>query len=218
MEKIFKLLEKNDVQISEELKKEINEVIKNNQPDNNDLFTQSELDEIVKKRLGREQKLHEQEITELKSKMKDLVDPKKVKEYEEKINELENKSVEKEKELKIDYELQLAAKDAGVDDLDYFEFLVEKNDYKKRLKVDGEGRVYAADSEGNILTEDGVKLGPSALVSEMKEKNPKVFSDNKGDDANIGGGGNPKGGSTKDKIKNTKSLALELGYKKKDKE
>ena len=217
MEKLIKLLEENNFELTDELKNEIEEIYPVDK-DTSDLFSQNELNEIVKKRLARDKKLHEQEINELKSEMEGLVAKDKLDEYEGKIKELENKSKLREEELKIDYELQLAAKDEGVNDLDYFEFLLEKNGFKNRLKVDAEGKVIAADSEGNIFTEDGHKLGPSVLIREMKEKNPNVFNEKKDDDSNIGGGGNPKGSTVKDKLKNTKNLALELGYKKKDKE
>lgn len=212
MDELIKFLEENDVEITDDLKEEIKNIWDSNLPDEDDLFTQDDVDDIVKKRLARAESSYESEIKELKEAMEDLVDPEKVEEYEEKIKELEGNAEEREKELKTEYELQLAAKDAGVKDPEYFEFLVEKKGIKDRLKLDDKGKVVATDNEGNILTEDGKKLGPSALINEIKEEKPDIFGEKK-EGKDIGGGGNPGGSGPKDKKKNTESLAMELGYK-----
>lgn len=212
MDELIEFLEENGVEITDELESEIEGIWNDNLPDTEDLFTQDDVDEIVQKRLARAEKSYETEIEELKEAMEDMVDPEKVEEYENKIEELEGKAKEREKELKAEYELQLAAKDAGVKDPDYFEYLAEKKGIKERLSLDEEGNVFATDEDGNILTEDGEKLGPSALIEEIKEEKPEVFGEkNKGED--IGGGGNPGGSGPQNKNKNTKSLAMELGYK-----
>lgn len=215
MDELIKFLEENDVEVTDDFKEKIKSIWNSYLPDEDDLFTQDELDEIIEKRLARAEKSYESEIKDLKKAMKEMIDPEKVEEYEDKIKELEGKAEEREKELKTEYELQLAAKDAGVKDPDYFEFLVEKKGVKNRLKLDDEGKVVATDEEGNILTEDGKKLGPSALVNEIKEEKPDVFGEEKEVGTDIGGGGNPGGSGPKDKKKNTESLAMELGYKSK---
>jgi len=215
MDELIKFLKENDVEITDDLKGEIKNIWNSNLPNEDDLFTQDDVDEIVKKRLARAESSYETEINELKEAMKDLVDPEKLEEYKEKVKELEGKAEEREKELKTEYELQLAAKDAGVKDPEYFEFLVEKKGIKNRLKLDEEGKVVATDKEGNILTEDGKKLGPSVLINEIKEEKPDVFGEKEFDKDAGGGGGNPLRSGPKDKKKNTESLAMELGYKSK---
>lgn len=215
MDELIKFLKENDVEVTDDLKEKIKNIWDSNLPNEDDLFTQDDVDEIVKKRLARAESSYETEIKELKEAMKGLVDPEKLEEYKEKVKELEGKAEEREKELKTEYELQLAAKDAGVKDPEYFEFLVEKKGIKNRLKLDEKGKVVATDKEGNILTEDGKKLGPAALVNEIKEEKPDVFGEEKENKKDIGGGGNPGGSGPKDKKKNTESLAVELGYKRK---
>ncbi|SDI95918.1 hypothetical protein SAMN04515654_12127 [Halanaerobium congolense] len=215
MDELIKFLEENDVEITDDLKKEIKNIWNSNLPDEDDLFTQDDVDEIVKKRLAREEKLHEREIKGLEEKMEDMIPPEKVEEYKKAKKEAEEELEKYKTSQKIDYELQLSAKDAGVKDQEYFEFLVEKKGLKDRLITDDDGKVVATDKEGNILTEDGEKLGPSALINEMKEEKPDIFGEEKEDGKDIGGGGNPGGSGPKDKKKNTESLAMELGYKSK---
>ena len=218
MEELIKLLQKNDIEVTDDLENSIKKIYPE-KVDTDDLFTQEDLNDVVKKRLNREQKLHEQEINDLKGEMEGLVDPVKVKEYETKIEEFEGKAEERTTVLKKQYELQLAATKAGVTDQEYFEFLVEKNGLKSRLKTDDEGNIVVTDKEGNIITEDGKKLGPSKLLDELKKDKPDLFTDKKkADGTDIGGGGNPPDGTDKSKKKNTENFAVELGYKKKDKE
>lgn len=217
VEDLIKVLEDNEIEVTDSLREEI----ENNYPEENDtddLFTQEDVNEIVQKRLTREQKLHEQEITELKDEMEGLVDPDKIEEYKTRIEELEKKTEERTTELKKTYELQLAAANAGVSDQEYFEFLVEKKGLKDRIKTDDDGNIVATDKEGNTLTENGNKLGPSALIEEIKKEKPKIFEKEEDDNDIGGGGGNPGGGTPKDVKKNTKNLAADLGYKNKDKE
>jgi len=215
MDELIKFLEENDVEITDDLKKEIKSIWNSNLPDEDDLFTQDDVDEIVKKRLAREEKLHEREIKGLEEKMEDMIPPEKVEKYKKAKKEAEEELEKYKTSQKIDYELQLSAKDAGVKDQEYFEFLVEKKGLKDRLITDDDGNVVATDKKGNILTEDGKKLGPAALVNEIKEEKPDVFGEEKEDGKDIGGGGNPGGSGPKDKKKNTESLAMELGYKSK---
>lgn len=203
MDKLLELLKENNIEVTDSLESEIEEVYPE-EVDTDDLFTQEDVNEVVKKRLAREQKLHEQEIEDLKKEMEGLVDPEKVEEYETKIEELEGKAEKREAELLKDYELKLAAANAGVDDQEYFEFLVEKKGFKDRLKTDDEGNVLATDEEGNVLTEDGKKLGPEALVNELKEEKPGIVG-NKDGDQDIGGDSNP--GSDDDTYKTAAELA-----------
>jgi hypothetical protein len=215
MEELINFLQENDVEITDELKSEIKNIWNENIPKTDDLFTQEDVNKIVEKRLARAESSYQTEIDELKTAMEDMIDPEKVEAYETKISELEEAATEREKELKTDYELQLSAKEAGVSDLDYFEFLVTKKGMRDRLKLDEEGNVVATDKEGNILTEDGKKLGASALVKELAEEKPDIIGEQKKGKDIGGGGGNPGGSGPKDKMKNTQSLAQQLGYKSK---
>ena len=218
MEELIKLLQENDIEVTDDLENSIKKIYPE-KVDTDDLFTQQDLNDVVKKRLNREQKLHEQEIQDLKNEMEGLVDPDKVEEYQTKIDELNEEVKNREIQMKKDYEFQLAAKDAGVVDEEYFDFLANKRELKDRLKVDDEGNVVATDTEGNILTEEGKKLGPAALVNELKKDKPDVFSEKEKDDkTDIGGSGNPPDKTDKGKKKNTENFAVELGYKNKDKE
>lgn len=217
-----KLLEDNGVEVTDDLREEM----KKNYPeviDTDDLFTQEDVNKIVSKRLSREQKLHDQEIQELKDEMKGLVDPKKVKEYETKIEELEGKAKERETELKKQYELQLAAADAGVSDQEYFEFLTEKKGFKDRLTVDDDGNVVALDEDGDPIKDDGGnKVGPEGLIVELKEEKPEVFGKETKKKKKSTGPTNPKTGAElteEEKKERSKNFAAELGYaNKEDKE
>lgn len=218
MEKLIELLEDNDVEVTDDLKSEI-ESIWPEENDTDDLFTQEEVNEIVKNRLSREQNVHEQEINELKEEMENLVDPEKIEEYEERIDELENSAEQRTASLKKEYELQLAAANAGVKDREYFEFLAEKRNFKDRLMEDEEtGDIIVTNEEGEpITTEEGEKAGPELLVNQLKEDKPSLVEDESGEEGSnntdIGSGGNPNTETTEEVDKNTKQFASELGYK-----
>ena len=165
--------------------------------DTKDLFTQEQVNEIVAKRLARQEKIHEAEIKELQEKMKGLLDPSKVKEFEDKIKELETASKENQAKLKKEYELKLAALKAGVKDPDYFEYLAQKEKLYDRLKVEDDGSVIVLDANGNVLADkDGKKFGPEKLVEEMKETRRELFGETAPEQNpfSFGGPTNPAGG------------------------
>lgn len=146
--------------------------------DTKDLFTQEQVNEIVAKRLAREQKLHEAEIKELQEKMKGLLDPSKVKEFEDKIKEIETASKQNQAKLKKEYELKLAALKAGVKDPDYFDYLAQRDKLYDRIKVEEDGSLVVLDAQGNVLAEkDGKKFGPEKLVEELKGTKPDLFGE-----------------------------------------
>lgn len=146
--------------------------------DTKDLFTQDQVNEIVAKRLAREQKLHEAEIKELQDKMKGLLDPSKVKEFEDRIKELETAGKENQAKLKKEYELKMAAIKAGVKDPEYFEFLAQKDKLYDRIKVEEDGSLVVLDDKGNVLAEkDGKKFGPEKLIEELKGTKPDLFGE-----------------------------------------
>jgi hypothetical protein len=189
MEKLLKILKALGVDVaSDDIKAKLEaddfkKVFTDNWPkevDTKDLFTQEQVNEIVSKRLTREQKVHEAEIGELQEKMKGLLDPSKVKEFEGKIEELEKASKANQAKLTKEYELKLAATKAGVKDPDYFDFLAQKDSLYDRIKVNEDGSLVATDKDGNILVEDGKKFGPEKLVEELKESKPDLFGEVRG--------------------------------------
>lgn len=146
--------------------------------DTKDLLTQEQVNEIVAKRLSRQEKIHEAEIKELQDKMKGLLDPSKVKEFEDKIKELETASKQNQAKLKKEYELKLAALKAGVKDPDYFEFLAQRDKLYDRIKVEEDGSLVVLDAQGNVLAEkDGKKFGPEKLIEELKGIKPELFGE-----------------------------------------
>lgn len=217
--KIIELLNKNEIELTDDLKSEIDKVWETETATGDNLFTQDELDDIIKKRLAREQKVYESEIKDLQDKLKGLIDPEKVQEYEEQVKNLKGQLDDIKKNTAKDYELKLAGTKNGVVDEEYFEFLIEKNKLKDRLVAqvndDGQVEVFATDNEGNILTEDGKKLGPEALVNEFKESKPDLFSAKKPEKAG-GGGGNPTPQnkfSSEELKEKTVDFVKQLGYK-----
>lgn len=146
--------------------------------DTKDLFTQEQVNEIVAKRLARQEKIHEAEIKELQEKMKGLLDPSKVKEFEDKIKELEEASKENQAKLKKEYELKMAAIRAGVKDPDYFDYLAQRDKLYDRIKVEEDGSLVVLDAQGNVLAEkDGKKFGPEKLIEELKGIKPDLFGE-----------------------------------------
>ena len=146
--------------------------------DTKDLLTQEQVNEIVAKRLSRQEKIHEAEIKELQDKMKGLLDPSKVKEFEDKIKELETASKENQAKLKKEYELKMAAIRAGVKDPDYFDYLAQRDKLYDRIKVEEDGSLVVLDAQGNVLAEkDGKKFGPEKLIEELKENKPDLFDE-----------------------------------------
>ncbi len=187
MDKLFAILKPLGIDVTKDDIKKILEsddfkkVYEANWPkpvDTKDLFTQEQVNEIVAKRLSREQKLHEAEIKELQDKMKGLLDPSKVKEFEDKIKELETTSKENQAKLKKEYELKMAAIKGGIKDPEYFEFLAQKDKLYDRIKVEDDGTLVVLDAQGNVLTEkDGKKFGPEKLIDELKENKPDLFGE-----------------------------------------
>ena len=102
------------------------------EPDDDDLFTQEDVDEIVQQRLARERKAHEQEIDELKGQMEDMVDPSEHKELQEKFDNINDKAEERVAETTKEYELKLAAAKEGVrkDAIEDFAKLVDVDELK----------------------------------------------------------------------------------------
>lgn len=169
--------------------------------DAKDLFTQEQLNEIVAKRLSRQEKIHEAEIKELQEKMKGLLDPSKVKEFEDKIKELEATSKANQATMKKEYELKMAAIKGGIKDPEYFEFLAQKDKLYDRIKVEDDGTLVVLDANGNVLAEkDGKKFGPEKLIEELKGTKPDLFGESAQSKPPWGPGPtNPAGGGGGDK-------------------
>jgi hypothetical protein len=186
MDKLLEALKKAKIEVTDDLKKNlqtvwdeaINKAKEEGKKDNGDLFTQEQLNEIISKRLSRQEKIHEAEIKELQDKMKGLLDPSKVKEFEDKIKELETTSKENQAKLKKEYELKMAAIKGGIKDPEYFEFLAQKDKLYDRIKVEEDGSLVVLDDKGNVLAEkDGKKFGPEKLIDELKENKPDLFGE-----------------------------------------
>ena len=187
MDKLFAILKPLGIDVTKDDIKKILEsadfkkVYEANWPkavDTKDLLTQDQVNEIVARRLSREQKLHEAEIKELQEKLKGLLDPSKVKEFEDKIKELETTSKESQATMKKEYELKMAAIKAGIKDPEYFEFLAQKDKLYDRIKVEDDGALVVLDEKGNVLAEkDGKKFGPGKLIDELKGTKPDLFGE-----------------------------------------
>lgn len=187
MDKLFAILKPLGIDVTKDDIKKILEsddfkkVYEANWPkavDTKDLFTQEQLNEIVAKRLSRQEKIHEAEIKELQDKMKGLLDPSKVKEFEDKIKELEAASKTNQATMKKEYELKMAAIKGGIKDPEYFEFLAQKDKLYDRIKVEDDGTLVVLDDKGNVLAEkDGKKFGPEKLIEELKENKPDLFGE-----------------------------------------
>lgn len=211
MQEVIDILKENDIEITDEIRESLsNAVEKGTDPDN--YLTKKDVNEMVRERLDRERAAYESEIEELKDEMEELVDPEKVEEYQEKIDELEATKTNMRNGLVKDYELKLAALEAGVADIEYFEYLVEKNRVKDKLQIDSDGNLNVTDENGNFLTENGKKVGVRKIVADIKEEKPDLFTG--GGEKNTSGPTNPDGSGELDEQRreNSRKVAEELGY------
>ena len=211
MQEVLDILKQNDIEITDEIKKSLSNVVeKSSDPDNS--LTQKEVNEMVKERLDRERAAYENEIDELKDQMEELVDPEKIEKYQEKIDELEDTKTNMRNGLVKDYELKMAAMEAGVTDIEYFEYLVEKNQVKDKLRLSDDGNLNVTDESGNFLTENGKKVGVRKIIADMKEEKPDLFTG--GGEKNTSGPTNPDGSGELDEQRreNSRKVAEELGY------
>lgn len=190
MDKLLGILQKQEkedgFQVTDALKHELQNVwddaVKNAKEEGkksvntDNLFSQEDLNEKIQKRLARQESAHEAELAALQEKTKGLLDPSKLKEYEDKVKELQMESQKIKNQLTREYELKLAATAEGIKDPEYFEFLAQKEKLYDRLKVGENGTVVVTDFEGTVLTgEDGKHLGPEKLIKKLKEDKPDLF-------------------------------------------
>src|SRR6056297_1307602 len=84
------------------------------EPDEDDLFTQEDVDEIVQQRLARERKAHEQEIDELESKLEETADPSEYKELQKELDQGRENAQERVAEIAKEERLRSAGAMAGV--------------------------------------------------------------------------------------------------------
>ncbi len=211
MQEVLNILKENDIEITDEIRESLSNIVeKDSHPDNS--LTQKEVNEMVKERLDRERAAYESEIEELKNEMEELVDPDKVEKYQEKINKLEDTKTNMRNGLVKDYELKMAALEAGVADIEYFEYLVEKNQVKEKLRINSDGNLNITDESGNFLTENGKKVGVRKIIADFKEEKPDLFTGGGG--KNTSGPTNPGGSGELDEQKreNSRQVAKELGY------
>jgi len=211
LQEVLDILKQNDIEITDEIKKSLSNVVeKSSDPDNS--LTQKEVNEMVKERLDRERAAYENEIDELKDQMEELVDPEKIEKYQEKIDELEDTKTNMRNGLVKDYELKMAAMEAGVTDIEYFEYLVEKNQVKDKLRLSDDGNLNVTDESGNFLTENGKKVGVRKIIDDFKEEKPDLFTGR--EEKNTSGPTNPDGSGELDEQRreNSRKVAEELGY------
>lgn len=213
MDKVLEILKDNDIEITEEIKESLNSLAEEGNETKTPL-DQKEVNKMVKEQLEQERTAYENEIEDLKTEMKDLVDPEKIDEYESKIESLEESKDNLKSELIKDYELKMAAVQNEVNDLEYFEFLVEKNRVKDKLQLSDDNELNVTDQDGNFLTEGGKKIGVEKIISEMKEDKPDLFTG--GGKKNTSGPTNPDSSVDLDEYRreNTKKIAEEMGYAK----
>jgi len=204
VEKILNVLEENDIEITDEIKNSLNDLV---EEENNtkDPLNQDEINEMVKEQLDQERTAYENEIEKLKTEMRELVDPEKVEEYESKIENLEKSKDNLRSELIKDYELKMAAVKNEVNDLEYFEYLVEKNKVKEKLQLNDE-------NIPNVTDENGKKVGVQKIIADMKDNKPDLFGG--GEAKNTSGPTNPAGSGELDEQRreNSKKIAEEMGY------
>ena len=213
MDKVLEILKNNDIEVTEEIKESLNNLAEEGNETKTPL-DQTEVNKIVKDQLDQERSAHESEIEKLKTEMKDLVDPEKVEEYESKIKGLEESKARLKSGLIKDYELKMAALKEGVEDIEYFEYLVEKNQVKDKLRLNDDNILNVTDQDGNFLTEGGKKVGVEMIISEMKEDKPDLFTG--GGKKDTSGPTNPDSSVDLDEYRreNTKKIAEEMGYAK----
>lgn len=159
MEKLLELLKRNEIEVTDALRGEIKSIW----PDTEGMFDQEKVNEIVQKRLERERGLHEQEVEELRGKIKNLVDPN---QYDQLKSEMEASRQDVEKRYSRDkkmYEVKLAAAKEQVNDLDYLEYLADKEGWYDRITDDLQVDV------------GGEKKPITYLIEQTKEKRPEMF-------------------------------------------
>ena len=211
MDEILKILKQNDIEITDEIKKNLSNVVEKSKNPSNSL-TQKEVNKMVREQLDQEREAYETEIEELKTEMEELVAPDKVEEYQSRIDELEETKTNMRSELVKDYELKMAALEAGAEDIEYFEYLVEKNKVKEKLQLDDDGNLNVTDENGNFLTENGKKVGVGKVIADFKEEKSGLFSVEA--EKNTSGPTNPAGSGelAEQRRENSKKVAEQLGY------
>ena len=168
MDKILNLLKENDVEVTDELKVQLESIW----PDTEGLLTQEKVNDIVESRLAREKNKYETQISDLKGKLENSVEP-------DRLNKLKNRIGN----IRKDSQIKLLAAQAGVKDMDYFDYMIDKKGFKDKLKIEDEN-IYLTDSEGNyVKDEDGKKLGPEKIIEDLKEESPDIFKANSSDKA-----------------------------------
>jgi len=185
--------------------------------DTGDLFTQEELDNIVKSRLTRERNSYESELKDLRGKMESLVDPAQVESVKTEFQgQLQNINKAREKE-KIDYELRLAATKAGANDEDYIMFQVEKRGLKDNLGITEDGQVVVKEQKDD----KGNPVGVATVIEGLKKDLPTFFGTQQQPPAQTPGPTTPAPGQGEDptleqRLTKSEQLAIEMGFKKKE--
>ena len=222
MEKLLGTLQKQEIEVTDALKKELQKVWEEEtkaieekfKETTGNLFTQEELDRKIDSRLARERAMSDGEIKELRGKIEKLVDPEQVEKVKSEFQgQIENLQVARNKD-KIDYELRLAATKAGAKDEDYIVFQAEKRGLKDTLEITDQGQIFVKDKKD----EKGNPVGVAFLVEELRKELPHSFGEPEKPRITSPGSTNPPPGPGEDPTQEQKriaaeNLAAEMGYK-----
>lgn len=179
MKELYELLKAASIEVSDDLKGKI---------DGLGLITQAQMDAAIQGRLARAEKQHESELAELRGKMEKLVDPGQIEEVKNQFTAQLDESKKRSVAEKKAYELKLAAARAGVQDLDYLEFVAGKQALYDRIEVADDGKLTVKTTDGKPL-----EKGMAGLLEELKATKPDMFkpAGSPGSGANPGAGNDP---------------------------
>ena len=183
-QELLDLLKSEEIEVTEELEKGI-EAIWPKPVNEDDLFTQEDVDDIVKQRLSRDRKAHDAEIKELQDKVKTMVDPSKYDELQEEFDARDEKANRRVADHAKTYELKLAALKAGV----------------RKEAIDDFVKV--ADMDKIKYSDDEVE-GIDDLVTEVKKSKPYFFEpeeDSSSGGSDFGGDGEGSTFFTQEQVK-----------------
>lgn len=147
-------------------------------PDESDLFTQDDVDDIVERRLAREREAHESEVGDLKEQMEDMVDPEDHKELQEKFDSISGKAEERVAKAEKREKLVREATKAGIreDAIDDLPKLVDMESIEYN-----DGEVEGVDSVMENLKENK----PFLLESEDEESSGGTDFGGEGDETDF---------------------------------
>ncbi len=146
------------------------------------LFTQEKVDQIVQDRLKRQERVHEQELGDLKIQMAKLVDPSKVTDVEKQFKDQLDAAAKKSEVLTKEMKLREGFHKAGAKDVDYLMYQANQKGLANRFTVDDNGNVSVVTigmdgKTSPAFGKDGKPLEFGALIDEMKEEFKTYFGE-----------------------------------------